>query len=73
MGKKLTSLNRYISVIADIDEKWFIVFERTVNHLFLGYVCSPQLQYTIFLVLHLVSYFFSSSSYAAISTVLLNG
>ena len=25
-GKKLTSLNRYISVITDIDEKWFVSF-----------------------------------------------
>ena len=24
MGKKLTNLNRYISVITDIDEKWFL-------------------------------------------------
>ena len=26
MGKKLTSLNRFISVITYFDEKWFVVF-----------------------------------------------
>ena len=38
MGKKLTNLNRYISTITDIDEKWFVVFEHTINHLSFRYV-----------------------------------
>ena len=38
MGKKLTSLNRSISVITDIDEKWFVVFEHTINHLSFVYL-----------------------------------
>ena len=33
MGKKLTVLNRYISIIVDIDEKWFVIFEHTINHI----------------------------------------
>ena len=32
--KKFTNLNRYISVSTDIDEKSFVIFERTLNHLF---------------------------------------
>ena len=44
MGKKVTSLNRYISVITDIDEKIFAVFEHTINRLSFGYVCLPQLE-----------------------------
>ena len=57
MGKKLTSLNRCISVITDIDEKWFEVIEYTINHLSFGYVRLPDLN-PIFLVLHLFPYFF---------------
>ena len=34
-------LNRYISVITDIDEKWFVVFERSINCLAFGYVRIP--------------------------------
>ena len=44
MGKMLMSLNRYISLITDIDEKWFVVSEHTINHLCFGYACSPQLE-----------------------------
>ena len=43
MGKNLTSLNRYISVIKDFDEKWFVAFEHTINRLSFGYFCLPQL------------------------------
>ena len=43
-GQKLTNLNRYISVITYLDEKWFVVFEHTINHLSFGYVCLPQLK-----------------------------
>ena len=42
MGRKLTILNRYILVIADIDQKWFAIFEHTINHS-IGYVRLPQL------------------------------
>ena len=38
-------LNRFISVITDIDEKWFVSFEYTINCLSLGYVRLPQLEY----------------------------
>ena len=41
-GQKVTSLNRYILVITDIDEKWFVVFEHTINHLSFGYVRLSQ-------------------------------
>ena len=44
IGKKLTSLNRYILIISDIDEKWFVVFEHSINHLSFGYVHLPQLK-----------------------------
>ena len=45
MVKKVTSLNRYISIITHIDEKWFVIFEHTINHLSFGYVRFPQLEY----------------------------
>ena len=41
MGKKLTSLNRYILAITDIDPKWLVVLECTINHLSFGYVRLP--------------------------------
>ena len=44
-AKKLTNLNRYISVTTDIDEKRFVIFERTINHFSFGYVRLPQLEY----------------------------
>ena len=44
MGKKLTSWNRIISMITDIDEKRSVVFEHTINHLSFGYVRLPQLE-----------------------------
>ena len=50
MGKKLTSLNRHISIITDFDEKWFVIFEHIINHLFFGYARLPQLEYYIVLV-----------------------
>ena len=43
--KKLTNLNQYILVITDIDEKCFVVFEHTINHLSFGYVRLFQLEY----------------------------
>ena len=30
-GQKVDELNGYISVITDIDEKWFVDFEYTIN------------------------------------------
>ena len=44
MGKKLTSWNRIISMITNIDEKRSVVFEHTINHLSFGYVRLPQLE-----------------------------
>ena len=38
LSKKLTNLNRNISVITDIEEKWFVMFEYAINHLSFGYV-----------------------------------
>ena len=37
-GQKVGNFNRYISIITDIDEKWFVIFEHTINCLFFGYV-----------------------------------
>ena len=42
MGKKLANLNRLIWVIIDIDEKRFVVFEHTIDHLAFGYVRLTQ-------------------------------
>ena len=44
MGKKSTSLKWYISITTNIDEKWFVVFEHTINHLTFGYVRLPPLE-----------------------------
>ena len=33
LGKNSTNLNRYISVGINIDEKRFVIFEHTINHL----------------------------------------
>ena len=44
MGKTLTKLNQYISAITDVDEKWFVVFEHTINQPSFGYVRLPQLE-----------------------------
>ena len=57
MGKKLTGLNQYISVITDIDEKLFVHFEHTISQLSFGYVRLPQLEY-FFLVLFFFLTFF---------------
>ena len=42
MAKNLMNLKRCISVITDIDDKWFVIFERTINHLSFGYDRLPQ-------------------------------
>ena len=44
MSKKLTNLNRHILVITNIDEKWFVIFAHTINHLSFDYVRLPQLE-----------------------------
>ena len=58
MGRKWTILNRYISVITDIDEKWFVIFEHTINCFSFGYVRLPQLEYYFSSFFFLFSYFF---------------
>ena len=35
-GQKVYECDRYISVITDIDEKWFVDFEHIINHLSLS-------------------------------------
>ena len=57
MGRKWLILNRYISVITNIDEIRFVISEHTINCLSFGCVCLPQLEYH-FSCLHLFSYFF---------------
>ena len=44
MCKNLTNLNQYISVITNIDKKWFVTFEQTINHLSFGYVILSQFE-----------------------------
>ena len=44
-GQIMEILNRYISVITDIDETWFVIFEYTINYLSFGYVRLPQHEY----------------------------
>ena len=48
MGKKLTNLNQYIVVVVDIDEKWFVIFQHTINHLSFDYVRLPQSDFFFF-------------------------
>ena len=64
MGKKLTNLNRYMSVSTlsnDIVEKWLVIFEHTINHFLSVRFIYPNLD-TIFLfvIFFLTFYFFSS-------------
>ena len=66
MGKKLTNLNRYISVATDIDEKWFVVFDHTINHLSFGYGRLPQFEYYFSSFAPFFTFFLLSSSSAAI-------
>ena len=60
------NLNSYISVIADIDEKWFVIFEHTMNHLSFGYVHLPQLKYYFSCFASFFLFFFYCFSSAAI-------
>ena len=36
-GQKVENLNRLISISTDIEEKKFVIFEQTINHLSCGY------------------------------------
>ena len=56
--QKVDNLKRYIAIISDIDEKWFVIFEHTINHFFLIMFVYPKLN-AVFSVLHLFSYVFS--------------
>ena len=47
-GQKVTNLNRYIPVITNIDKKWFVIFEHTIDLLSFGYVGLPQLKLLFF-------------------------
>ena len=60
-AKKWTNLNQYISVSTNINEEWFVIFEHTINHLFLGYVYLPQREYNFsFFFLAFYLFYFSS-------------
>ena len=48
IGKKWKKLNRYISISAATYEKWFVIFEHTINHLSFGYVHLFQLKHYFF-------------------------
>ena len=58
--KKWTNLNQYISINTDIDEKWFVIFKHTFNHLSFGYAHLAQLEYyfSLFLSFFLLHYHF---------------
>ena len=60
-GHKWAESNRYISVITNIDEKWFVIFEHAINCLSFGYVHLPQLEYyfSFFLTFFYFLFFFS--------------
>ena len=48
VGREWTILNLYISAVTDIDEKWFVVIEHTINCPSFGYVHLPKLEYNFF-------------------------
>ena len=55
-GQTWMSLNLYISVITNIDQKWFVALEHTINHFSFMFVY-PNLK-TSFLFI----FFFSSAT-----------
>ena len=61
MGKKWMILNRCISVITDMNEKWFVIFEHTINCFSFRYVGLPQLEYYFSFFLFLTFFLFSYS------------
>ena len=72
-GKKL-NLNRYISVITNIDVTWFVIFEHTMNRLSFGYVRLPQLEYYFssfasFFLLFLFYFFMPLSSFKPLNAL----
>ena len=58
MGKKLTNLNQYISVITGIAKKRFVIFEHTIKQRSLGYVRLPQFAYNFFCFASFFFFFF---------------
>ena len=58
-GQKLTNLNQYISVIANIDKKRFVSFEHIIKCLSFAYVRLPQLEYYFFCFASFFLLFFS--------------
>ena len=64
MGKKLTNLNRYISVITDIDENWFVTFEHAIKHLSFSYVRLPLPEHNFSFLFSYFFFLFSYSSWA---------
>ena len=65
-GQKVDKFEPNISVNTDIDEKYFVVFLHTINHLSFGYVRLPQLEYyfSCFVLFFLLSSQLSFSSAA---------
>ena len=43
-GQKVDKFEPMILCNNDIDGKWFVIFEHTINHLSFGYVRLPQLK-----------------------------
>ena len=60
-GDKFESI---ISVNTNINEKWFVVFELTINHPSFGYARLPQIENCFFCFAHFFYFFFSFSSAA---------
>ena len=65
-GRKWAKVDEFepiysISVITDIDQKWFVIFEHTINHLSFGYIRLPQLE-NYFSCFAFFPYFFSFPS-----------
>ena len=65
MGKKLTSLKRYISATTDNDEKWFVIFEHTINLHSFGNVRLPQPEYYLSCFVSFFLLFFSFSAHVS--------
>ena len=59
-GQKLTNMNQYILIITNINKKWFVIFEHTINHLSFGYVRLPQPEYYFSCFVSFFLVFFSS-------------
>ena len=55
--QKFANLNLFSSVTTGIDEKWFVIFENTINHFSFRYVCLPNLNILLFF-LFCICFFF---------------